>query len=258
LEKYVISAHPQTRAETRAQPGLVRVSTISKPVAPSPHRHWYLPYKAAVDRILAFLMLLITSPILLISALLVKLTSPGPAFYSQVRVGRGGRLFNVYKVRSMAHECEKLTGPRWSLPDDPRVTPVGRFLRRTHLDELPQLWNVILGHMSLIGPRPERPEFLPALTSRIPHYSERLAVRPGITGLAQVQLAADTDMESVRRKLANDLYYIRQMSPWLDCKILICTAFKVLHVPMEFTRRLFRWPHVEPKERAHVGLVAKA
>ena len=136
----------------------------------------------------------------------------------------------------MIHNCESLTGPRWSMPGDPRITPVGWFLRRTHLDELPQLLNVLRGEMSLIGPRPERPEFVPELERELPGYTQRLAVRPGVTGLAQVQLPPDTDLDSVRRKLAHDLYYIRHVSPWLDLRLLVCTAFYALGVPFAHRR----------------------
>src|SRR5207249_2052434 len=122
------------------------------------------------------------------------------------------------------------SGPRWSTAGDPRVTPLGRILRKTHIDELPQLWNVLRGDMSLVGPRPERPEFIPQLQQAIPHYRDRLLVRPGLTGLAQVQLPPDTDLGSVRIKLAYDLYYVRRRGPWLDCRILFGTAFHVAGV----------------------------
>jgi lipopolysaccharide/colanic/teichoic acid biosynthesis glycosyltransferase len=154
----------------------------------------------------------------------------------------------------MVFDCEKISGARWSAANDPRVTPVGRFLRRSHIDELPQLWNVIRGDMSLIGPRPERPEFVPGLQKAIPHYTDRLLVRPGVTGLAQVQLPPDTTIESVRRKLAYDLYYVRQVSFWLDVRILFCTAFKVIGVPFHLLRDLFRMPSRFEVERAYESL----
>jgi lipopolysaccharide/colanic/teichoic acid biosynthesis glycosyltransferase len=188
------------------------------------------------------IMLVMALPLIAFAAVLVKLTSRGPVFYSQVRVGYAGKPYRIFKIRTMVHECEKQSGAKWCMTHDPRITPVGRFLRRTHLDELPQLWNVIRGDMSLIGPRPERPEFVPALQHAIPHYTDRLLVRPGVTGLAQVQLPADTDIESVRRKLAYDLYYVRQVSFWLDLRILLCTAFKVIGVPFHVLRDLFRMP----------------
>src|SRR5262249_26068901 len=158
----------------------------------------------------------------------------GPAFYTQTRVGRDGRLFSIYKIRTMVDKCESLTGPRWSMPGDPRITLVGHFLRVTHLDELPQLLNVLRGEMSLIGPRPERPEFIPELERALPAYRGRLAIRPGVTGLAQVQLPADTDLDSVRAKLAYDLYYIRHRGAWLDFRILVCTALYAFGIPFRF------------------------
>ena len=138
----------------------------------------------------------------------MRLTSPGPAIYTQKRLGKDGVPFTIYKLRTMRHDCERATGPRWAARRDSRVTPVGRVLRALHLDELPQFWNVLRGDMSLVGPRPERPEIAAVLTQSIPDYPLRLAVRPGLTGLAQVQFPADTDLESVRRKLDADLRYI--------------------------------------------------
>jgi lipopolysaccharide/colanic/teichoic acid biosynthesis glycosyltransferase len=209
----------------------------------APAYRWYPACKAALDRSTALALLVLSAPLIVVLAALVRLTSRGPAFYSQTRLGRHGRTFRIYKLRTMVNQCESLTGPRWSIPGDPRVTGLGRFLRRSHLDELPQLVNVLLGHMSLIGPRPERPEFLPELERACPHYRDRLAVRPGVTGLAQVQLPADTSVTSVRRKLAYDLYYIRNLSPWLDLSLLVCTGFYALGVPFRLVGRLLRVPH---------------
>src|SRR5262249_47367345 len=151
-----------------------------------------------LDFVAALLLAIPAAPVVALIALVVKLTSRGPAFYTQPRVGQNGRLFWIIKVRTMVDKCESLTGPRWSMPGDPRVTRVGWFLRVTHLDELPQLLNVLCGHMSLIGPRPERPEFVPELERELPAYRQRLLVRPGVTGLAQVQQGSDTDLDSVR------------------------------------------------------------
>ncbi len=213
------------------------------PASVRPLRHrWYPPVKALLDLVLGTLLCLPVLPVVLLAAALVKLTSRGPAFYTQTRVGRGGRPFVIYKLRTMIHNCESLTGPRWCLPGDPRVTPVGRLLRRSHLDELPQILNVLRGEMSLVGPRPERPEFLPDLERELPAYSLRLAVRPGVTGLAQVQLPPDTDLGSVRRKLAHDLYYVRHLSPWLDLRLLLCTALYALGVPFGVSGRLLAVP----------------
>jgi lipopolysaccharide/colanic/teichoic acid biosynthesis glycosyltransferase len=193
--------------------------------------------------------LVILAPVIALTALLVRATSRGPAFYTQTRVGRNGRLFTIFKIRTMIHECESLTGPRWSMPGDPRITPIGHFLRRTHLDELPQLLNVLRGEMSLIGPRPERPEFTAKLERALPAYPERLRVRPGVTGLAQVHLPGDTSLASVRIKLAHDLYYIQQLSPGLDVRIMVCTLLRVLGVSFESIRRLSGLPSEAAVER---------
>ena len=194
----------------------------------------YMPLRRLLDFTLALALCLIATPVVLLAAVLVRLTSRGPAFYSQTRVGRDGKVFTIYKIRSMIHHCESLTGPRWTIPGDPRVTPVGWLLRRTHIDELPQLLNVLKGEMSLIGPRPERPEFVAELEQALPGYKQRHKVLPGITGLAQVQLDPDTDLESVRRKLQCDLHFVRHLSMWLDARILIATALHMLGV--SFTR----------------------
>jgi len=223
------------------------------PEAPGPAQglSWYSTFKLGVEFVSALLMFLASAPVVLVAAVLVKLGSPGPAFYSQVRIGKNGRPFRIYKIRSMYHNCERLSGPRWSTPGDPRVTRLGRFLRATHIDELPQLWNVLRGDMSLVGPRPERPEFVWQLEKALPRYQERLAVRPGITGLAQVQLPPDTDLESVRRKLAHDLYYIRWQGPWLDMQILLSTACRVAKIPNRALRKWLRVPSPEFIDETH-------
>jgi lipopolysaccharide/colanic/teichoic acid biosynthesis glycosyltransferase len=204
-----------------------------------------------VEWVFALLLLILSGPVILLSALAVKLTSHGPAFYSQTRLGRRGKAFRIHKVRTMTDNCEKSTGATWAATDDPRVTPVGRFLRKTHLDELPQLINVLRGEMSIVGPRPERPEFIPKLEQAVPHYSDRLLVRPGVTGLAQVQLPADTDLASVRRKLAYDLYYIRHISLWLDARLIACTAVHCFGVPFHVLCRLFKMPRRDVVEHAY-------
>jgi lipopolysaccharide/colanic/teichoic acid biosynthesis glycosyltransferase len=155
----------------------------------------------------------------------------------------------------MIHNCEKNSGARWSTPGDSRITSIGKILRRTHLDELPQLWNVLRGEMSLVGPRPERPEFAVHLDQVIAYYRKRLAVRPGVTGLAQIQLRADTDLESVRRKLAYDLYYIQQFNPWMDLKIIICTALKVFGASFNGMRSAFRLPASDDIEASYERLL---
>jgi lipopolysaccharide/colanic/teichoic acid biosynthesis glycosyltransferase len=237
-------APPATLKFWRDRPGAPR-----GPLRPARHL-WYPRAKAVADFALAALIAVPALPIVLLAALAVKLTSRGPAFYTQTRVGQQGRPFAIYKLRSMVHNCESLTGARWSVPGDPRVTPVGWFLRASHFDELPQLLNVLRGEMSLIGPRPERPEFLPELERALPAYRQRLQVRPGVTGLAQVQLPPDTDLASVRKKLAHDLYYVRHLSPWLDVRLLACTAFYAFGVPFRILSKALGVPDCARVERA--------
>jgi lipopolysaccharide/colanic/teichoic acid biosynthesis glycosyltransferase len=220
------------------------------------HR-WYLPVKASAEFAFALVLLLVLLPLIGVLALLVKLTSRGPAFYKQRRVGQYGQHFMIVKLRTMVDNCESLTGPRWCIPGDPRVTWVGHFLRITHLDELPQLINVLRGEMGIIGPRPERPEFLPKLERSLPGYRDRLLVRPGVTGLAQVQLPADTDLESVRRKLQYDLFYVQWVNPWLDVRILFCTALHVLGVPFKIAGKLLGIPSSEVVETAEQPAVTE-
>ena len=234
--------------------------TSNNPRAAGPMRplryRWYPRVKNLIERFTVLLLFVPAGPIIFIAALLVKLTSRGPAFYVQTRLGKDGKLFTIYKLRTMMHKCESLTGPRWCLPGDPRITAVGHFLRWSHFDELPQLLNVLKGDMGLIGPRPERPEFLPELETALTGYRQRLVVRPGVTGLAQVQLRADTDLENVRQKLAYDLYYIQQLSPWLDLRILFSTGFFVLGMPFGWVRKLLRVPTrevIENEMRPFVG-----
>jgi lipopolysaccharide/colanic/teichoic acid biosynthesis glycosyltransferase len=244
-------------SETRQEETRSRKDTPLPPprrFAPPRSPTWYDVSKRTGDCVLAVLLLAATVPLLVLAMLLIKMTSHGPVFYTQTRVGRRGRPFTLYKLRTMIHQCESLTGPQWSPPGDPRITPVGRFLRSCHIDELPQFWNVLRGEMSLSGPRPERPEFVPQLEQAIPHYRDRLLVRPGLTGLAQVQLPPDTDLESVRLKLAYDLYYVRKLGFWLDLRILLSTALKVLGVPFPVLRLLFKIPRREVVVSAYRSL----
>jgi lipopolysaccharide/colanic/teichoic acid biosynthesis glycosyltransferase len=203
---------------------------------------WYWRLKPRMDFLFALFLSILAAPFIFVAAVLVKLTSRGPAFYAQVRLGLDGKPFSIRKLRTMYHNCERLSGPCWSTAKDSRITPVGRFLRRSHIDELPQLWNVLCGEMSLVGPRPERPELIPALERALPAYRWRLEVRPGVTGLAQIQLPADTDLDSVRRKLAVDLYYTRNLSLGLDLGILLWMPCYLLGVPFSFGGRLLRLP----------------
>jgi lipopolysaccharide/colanic/teichoic acid biosynthesis glycosyltransferase len=197
-------------------------------VSINPSAAWYLPIKSVMDFTLGVLLLALLSPVIAIAAVLVKLNSSGPAFYLQTRVGRNGRRFKILKLRSMRQDAEAETGAIWSLGADDRVTSIGRILRLTHIDEFPQLINVIMGDMSLVGPRPERPEFVAQFELQVDEYAGRLLVRPGITGLAQVRLPADKDLESVCQKLQFDLYYVRHLNLWLDLLTLWLTAWQLI------------------------------
>jgi len=230
--------------EVNEKTNLLRVQgeQRSRHVFVEPRPSWYDPYRTLIDFLAGLVLLLLAAPIIFLAAILVKLTSPGPAFYSQTRVGRDRRIYTIYKLRSMRHDCEKHSGPQWSKAGDARITGVGRFLRRTHIDELPQFWNVLRGEMSIVGPRPERPEFVPQLAEAVPLYNQRLLVKPGVTGLAQVQLPPDTDLESVRRKLAYDLYYIRHRAFRLGFKLFMSTALHVLGVPYSLLGEIVSLP----------------
>ncbi|MFO0805969.1 MAG: sugar transferase [Gemmataceae bacterium] len=193
--------------------------------------------KAAADMLLALVALVPALPLMAFCGLLVRLTSRGPAIYTQSRMGHRGKVFTLYKIRTMVHECESLTGPRWALPGDPRVTSVGRVLRRLHLDELPQLFNILKGEMSLVGPRPERPEIVKNLRNVVPGYDRRHAVKPGLTGFAQIHLPPDSCIRSVKNKLVYDLFYIRNRSAIFDAKILFGTFLKLLGLKKLYQRK---------------------
>jgi exopolysaccharide biosynthesis polyprenyl glycosylphosphotransferase len=178
--------------------------------------------------LIAFFLLVLALPVMLVVALLVRLTSRGPVLYRQLRTGKDGVPFWLYKFRSMRHDAEAGTGAVWATKDDPRVTALGRWLRKLRLDELPQLFNVIRGEMSLVGPRPERPEFVRVLQEKIPYYRHRLSVKPGITGWAQVNHKYGDTIEDTIIKLEYDLYYIKYLTPSLDAFILFHTFKTVL------------------------------
>lgn len=192
-------------------------------VLPEPIPAWEKRTKRLVDIGVSLAVLLAGLPLWLVIGALVRVTSPGPAIYRQVRVGQGGAPFTMLKFRTMVDGAERETGPVWAQKADSRVTPLGRWLRRLRLDEVPQLWNVLLGDMSLVGPRPERPYFVDKLAERIPLYSRRHRVQPGVTGLAQVKWRYDSDLDDVRQKLKYDLFYIETMSLRVDAKILFQT-----------------------------------
>ncbi len=177
----------------------------------------------AYSLLIGLVGLVVASPVMLLTAILVKLSSRGPILYRQRRVGVNGELFTLYKFRSMYADAEARTGAVWAQVDDPRITPMGRWLRRLRIDELPQLWNVVRGQMAVVGPRPERPEFVDMLTQQIPYYRQRLAVKPGITGWAQINHKyGDTALDAMI-KLEYDLYYIKHVAPMLDFYIIFHT-----------------------------------
>ena len=197
-------------------------------ISPQLMQPWERVVKRTMDILVSFLILAAGFPVWLAVAIAIKLDSKGPVFYTQERVGKDEKLFKVIKFRSMGEEAEKSSGPVWANREDPRVTRVGRVLRRLRIDEVPQFINVLDGDMSLIGPRPERPFFVEQLSKEIPLYKRRLKVRPGITGWAQVKHKYDESVEDVRKKVEYDLYYIENMSLRMDFKIFLNTIAVVL------------------------------
>jgi sugar transferase (PEP-CTERM system associated) len=197
--------------------------------APGSHAsRLFLFYKRLVSMLISIIGLLVTLPLLPFVALAIRLSSRGQVLYSQCRVGRDGVVFRCYKFRTMRADAEADTGPTWAKDDDPRITRVGKFLRKTRIDEIPQLWNVLRGDMSLVGPRPERPEFVEGLNQEIPYYHLRHSVRPGITGWAQILYKYGSTVEDAKEKLRYDLYYIKNASVGLDLLILVHTIKIVL------------------------------
>jgi len=185
-------------------------------------------YQGLFNMAVTLVVLVVALPLMLITALAVKFTSKGSILYRQVRVGMDGVPFTLYKFRSMRQDAEAGTGAVWASKDDPRVTPVGRFIRKVRFDELPQLFNVLRGEMSIVGPRPERPEFVRVLTEQIPYYRQRHCVRPGITGWAQINYKYGDTLEDTITKLEYDLYYIKNMAFSLDTYIIFHTAKAML------------------------------
>lgn len=179
--------------------------------------------KELVDRLLAVIGLVVLLPLLFLVGVAIKMSSRGSVFFRQSRVGKDGVLFNIIKFRTMVQDAESSTGPIWAMANDPRVTRLGRFLRNSHIDEIPQLINVLRGEMSIVGPRPERPVFVEKFRLEIPNYEQRLRVKPGITGLAQVCHKYDETVKDVRRKLAYDLLYIQKMCLMVDMAIVFLT-----------------------------------
>jgi sugar transferase (PEP-CTERM system associated) len=221
---------PVEEASTTYEGVLKRVSTMqlrpsqlifSRELGPKPSR---LKIQAVYSALIGTVGLLVAAPIMVVVAILVRLTSSGPAIYSQRRVGVHGELFNIYKFRSMRQDAEADTGAVWARKGDPRITRFGRFIRQTRLDELPQLLNVIKGDMSIVGPRPERPEFVTTLSEQIPFFPHRHCVRPGITGWAQINHKYGDTLADTVTKLEYDLYYIKNLSPMFDVYIMLQTV----------------------------------
>lgn len=213
----------------------------------------YLRGSRWFHRLVAAILLIPALPIIGFLVLLVRLTSRGPGLYRQTRVGIHGLIYTMYKIRTMRIDAE-CDGPQWTRVNDPRITIIGRLLRRSHLDELPQLINVLRGEMTLMGPRPERPKLIHVLAKSIPGYLDRLAVTPGITGLAQINLPPDSDLDSVRRKLRLDLQYIRTATLWMEIRIFIWTGLRLLGIPNWFATRALSLGY--PVPTVHDGMSA--
>lgn len=184
-------------------------------------------FKRCLDVFISVAGLCVSLPIVFCAAVLIKITSRGPVIYRQARVGKGGRIFSIYKLRTMRADAEKGVGAVWAKKNDPRITLVGRMLRKTRVDELPQLVNVIKGDMSIVGPRPERPELVAKLQTQISDYDKRLKVKPGITGLAQIYNRYDETIADVRKKIKYDLLYIKRMCWLVEMRIMAQTFLVV-------------------------------
>jgi exopolysaccharide biosynthesis polyprenyl glycosylphosphotransferase len=197
-------------------------------VMPELMKPWEEAMKRVVDVTVAGAILLVGLPVWILVAAAIKIDSRGPVLYRQERLGRNGTPFVMVKFRSMFVEAEKQSGPKWAEQNDPRVTRIGKIIRRMHIDEVPQFFNVLVGHMSLVGPRPERSYFVEQLEQDLPLYRRRLKVRPGITGWAQIKYRYDQSVEDVRTKLKYDLFYIENMSWRMDLKILFNTLYVML------------------------------
>ena len=197
-------------------------------ISPEPMPLWEKAVKRLMDVTISVVVLIVLAPFLLIVALFIRLGSPGPVIFRQERVGRNGKPFIINKFRTMVQDAERKTGPMWAKKNDPRITKIGYWLRKLRIDELPQLYNVIRGEMSLVGPRPEREHFVEQFKNQIPLYMRRLRVRPGITGWAQVKWKYDTSLDDVKEKTKYDLYYVENISLRMDIKIIINTIITMI------------------------------
>lgn len=197
-------------------------------IAPQLVGLWLRIVKRTLDIVASLMMLIVLMVLVPVLAVLIKMDSPGPVFYRQRRIGKDGREFWLYKFRSMVKDAEKRSGAIWAAKNDSRITRIGGFLRQTHIDEIPQFLNVLIGNMSLVGPRPERKEFVDQFKSKIHLYERRLRIRPGITGWAQVRYKYDESIDDVKEKTRYDLFYIDHISLALDTKIILATLLKVI------------------------------
>jgi exopolysaccharide biosynthesis polyprenyl glycosylphosphotransferase len=196
-------------------------------INPELMKTWERFIKRAIDIALSSCVLIIGFPFLLITALMVRIDSKGPVIFKQRRVGKNGKVFTMYKFRSMVIDAEA-GGQKWAVVNDPRVTKIGRFLRKSHLDEMPQFWNVLKGEMSLVGPRPEMPFFVDKFKKELPYYTRRLVIRPGLTGWNQIHYRNyQESIEEITNRLKHDFYYIENMSLQLDIEIIMRTAIRV-------------------------------
>lgn len=229
-------------------------------VVDRPEASPYFHSSARFSRVAAAILLVPGCVVMALLVVLVRLTSRGPGVYRQLRVGKSGRTFTLYKIRTMRQDAEANSGAVWAQRSDPRTTRLGAVMRRMHLDEFPQLINVLRGEMVLVGPRPERPEFTKTLAKQIPGYLDRLRVPPGITGLAQINLQPDVSLDCVRRKLSLDLQYIEEANWWLDARILACTFLRLLNIRGKAISKLFgihRQPKALPGDDARQSSASK-
>ncbi len=203
-----------------------KVNTVS--VRKTSNTKPYFIAKRMMDMVGSIVAFVVLSPFFLFASLFIKIFSQGPVFFRQTRVGQYGKLFEIYKFRTMKVDAEKYSGPVWAAKNDNRLIPGGNFLRKSKIDEIPQFINVLKGEMSIIGPRPERPFFVERLRHQIPEYEKRLNIKPGITGLAQVLHRADETIKDVRKKIKYDILYIKKMCLWTDVRILAKTVRVVL------------------------------
>jgi lipopolysaccharide/colanic/teichoic acid biosynthesis glycosyltransferase len=222
------SVKPETKFD-------LQVKSVAIEATAKPKKHPRTA-KDVGDLVAGAVLFVFSVPFILLSMLAVKLTSRGPAIYQQTRLGRDGVPYTMYKIRTMRHDAEKDGKPLWAVKGDSRITRMGKFLRATHLDELPQLWNVLRGEMSLVGPRPERPEIVVKLREDIPDYDSRLAVKPGITGYAQIHLPPDETTDCVKLKVQYDRHYIARIGILFDAWILFCTALKCVGLRKVYQR----------------------